>query len=41
MEGCKAFDEMQWEHVRIGNNNFKVWIFYIDQTIDLKYHVIL
>ncbi|XP_024872863.1 molybdenum cofactor sulfurase 3 isoform X2 [Temnothorax curvispinosus] len=24
MEGCKAFDEMQWEHVRIGNNKFKV-----------------
>ncbi|XP_011645423.1 molybdenum cofactor sulfurase 1 [Pogonomyrmex barbatus] len=21
---CKAFDEMQWEYVRIGNNNFKV-----------------
>lgn len=27
VEGCEAFDEMQWEHVRIGNNNFKVWIF--------------
>lgn len=24
VEGCKAFDEMQWKHVRIGNNNFKV-----------------
>lgn len=22
--GCKAFDEMQWEYVHIGNNNFKV-----------------
>jgi len=24
VEGCEAFDEMQWKHVRIGNNNFKV-----------------
>ncbi|XP_012536309.2 molybdenum cofactor sulfurase 3 [Monomorium pharaonis] len=24
VEGCEAFDEMQWEHVRIGNNTFKV-----------------
>ncbi|XP_011156779.2 molybdenum cofactor sulfurase 3 [Solenopsis invicta] len=24
MKGCEAFDEMQWEHVRIGNNNFEV-----------------
>ncbi|XP_011702725.1 PREDICTED: molybdenum cofactor sulfurase 3 [Wasmannia auropunctata] len=24
VEGCEAFDEMQWENVRIGNNNFKV-----------------
>ncbi|KYN27886.1 Molybdenum cofactor sulfurase, partial [Trachymyrmex cornetzi] len=24
VEGCEAFDEMQWKHVRIGNNNFNV-----------------
>lgn len=24
VEGCKAFDEMQWKYVRIGKNNFKV-----------------
>ncbi|KYN39636.1 Molybdenum cofactor sulfurase [Trachymyrmex septentrionalis] len=24
VEGCEAFDEMKWNHVRIGNNNFKV-----------------
>ncbi|XP_011875726.1 PREDICTED: molybdenum cofactor sulfurase [Vollenhovia emeryi] len=24
VEGCEAFDEMQWKRVRIGNNNFKV-----------------
>lgn len=36
VEGCKAFDEMQWKHVRIGNNNFKVNCFF-DHAIDLKY----
>ncbi|XP_029165139.1 molybdenum cofactor sulfurase 1 isoform X2 [Nylanderia fulva] len=24
IKGCDAFDEMQWEFIRIGNNNFKV-----------------
>lgn len=24
--GCGAFDETQWEHVRIGNDHFKVCI---------------
>lgn len=23
-KGCNAFDEIQWEYIRIGNNNFKV-----------------
>ncbi|KYM94649.1 Molybdenum cofactor sulfurase [Cyphomyrmex costatus] len=41
--GCEAFDEMQWEHVRIGNNNFKVngpctkcQMISLDQTIGEK-----
>ncbi|EFN72786.1 Molybdenum cofactor sulfurase [Camponotus floridanus] len=24
VKGCNAFDELQWEYIRIGNNNFKV-----------------
>ncbi|EGI67561.1 Molybdenum cofactor sulfurase 1 [Acromyrmex echinatior] len=24
VKGCEAFDEMKWEHIRIGNNNFKI-----------------
>lgn len=24
VENCDAFDEMQWQHIRIGDNNFKV-----------------
>lgn len=24
VKGCNAFDEQQWEYIRIGNNNFKV-----------------
>nr|XP_012223051.1 PREDICTED: molybdenum cofactor sulfurase 1 [Linepithema humile]XP_012223052.1 PREDICTED: molybdenum cofactor sulfurase 1 [Linepithema humile] len=24
IKGCNAFDEMQWQQIRIGNNNFKV-----------------
>lgn len=26
VKGCNAFDEIQWEYIRIGNNNFKVLI---------------
>ncbi|XP_020287531.1 molybdenum cofactor sulfurase 3 [Pseudomyrmex gracilis] len=24
VEGCSAFDETQWKHIRIGNNHFKI-----------------
>ncbi|EFN88009.1 molybdenum cofactor sulfurase 1 [Harpegnathos saltator] len=24
IKGCNAFEEIQWQHIRIGNNNFKV-----------------
>lgn len=24
VKGCNAFEELQWQHIRIGNNNFKV-----------------
>ncbi|XP_032687894.1 molybdenum cofactor sulfurase 1 isoform X2 [Odontomachus brunneus] len=24
LKGCNAFEEMQWQYIRIGNNNFKV-----------------
>jgi len=27
VDGNDAFDEIQWKHVRIGNNNFKVRTF--------------
>lgn len=38
LKGCNAFEEMQWQHIRIGNNNFKVQTFFINQVTDLIYY---
>lgn len=37
IKGCNAFDEMQWQQIRIGNNNFKVYIIILSKSYRLIY----
>lgn len=41
VKDCNAFEEMQWQRIRIGNNNFKVCVSILIKLINVYYMLLI